>query len=198
MGQSETPNHVRDEGSFPPKRSPGAGDACTADHCQPRLLLVAELDPIADAGAGEPGICNGPRLCEKSARYICTLNFEGWGHAESKKPLKFVLRTALQPNQIEFLHSLSHKRTHALQPRHFNRIMSSRVWQRAAEPSWRSAGPDRVCLVAPRDRRASLFRTFGDPISLTACTAIEQILRRRGTRHKIYFEVIDQNQCGLR
>ena len=26
MGQSETPNHVRDEGSFPPKRSPGAGD----------------------------------------------------------------------------------------------------------------------------------------------------------------------------
>jgi hypothetical protein len=24
------------------------------------LLLVAELDPIADAGAGDPGICNGP------------------------------------------------------------------------------------------------------------------------------------------
>src|SRR5215472_9083331 len=27
-GQSETPNHVRDKGSFPPKRSPCAGDGC--------------------------------------------------------------------------------------------------------------------------------------------------------------------------
>ena len=47
-----------------------------------------------------------PRLCGKSARYKCTLNFEGCGHAESKKTLKFVLNTALRPNQIEFLHSL--------------------------------------------------------------------------------------------
>jgi hypothetical protein len=54
-GQSETPNHVRSDGSFPRKRSPGAGDGCTASHCQPGLLLVAELDPIADAGAGDPG-----------------------------------------------------------------------------------------------------------------------------------------------
>src|SRR6516164_5714252 len=30
LGQSETSNHVRDEGSFPPKRSLGAGDGCTA------------------------------------------------------------------------------------------------------------------------------------------------------------------------
>jgi hypothetical protein len=59
-GQSETPNHVRDEGSFPPKRSPDAGDGCTADQCQPGLLLAAELGRIADAGAGDPGICNGP------------------------------------------------------------------------------------------------------------------------------------------
>jgi hypothetical protein len=59
-GQSETPNHVRDEGSFPPKRSLGAGDGCTASHSQPRLLVMAELAPIADAGAGDPGICNGP------------------------------------------------------------------------------------------------------------------------------------------
>jgi hypothetical protein len=59
-GQSETPNHVRSDGSFPPKRSPGAGGGCTASHCQPRLLLMAELAPIADAGAGDPGICNGP------------------------------------------------------------------------------------------------------------------------------------------
>jgi hypothetical protein len=55
-----TPNHVRDEGSFPPKRSPGAGDGCAAGHSQPRLLLMAELAQIADARAGDPGICNGP------------------------------------------------------------------------------------------------------------------------------------------
>ena len=60
MGQSETPNHVRDDGSFPRKRSLGAGDGCTANHWRPGLLLTAELDPIADAGAGDPGICNGP------------------------------------------------------------------------------------------------------------------------------------------
>jgi hypothetical protein len=61
MGQSETPHHVRDDGSFPPKRSPDAGDGCAANHSQPRLLLMAELVPIADAGAGDPGICNGPQ-----------------------------------------------------------------------------------------------------------------------------------------
>jgi hypothetical protein len=60
-GQSETPNHVRSDGSFPPKRSPGAGDGCTASRRQPGLLLVAELDRIADAGAGDPGICNRPQ-----------------------------------------------------------------------------------------------------------------------------------------
>jgi DNA polymerase len=59
IGQSETPNHVRGDGSFPRKRSPGAGDGCAANHCQPRLLLVAELAPIADTGAGDTGIGNG-------------------------------------------------------------------------------------------------------------------------------------------
>jgi hypothetical protein len=53
-------NHVRGDGSFPRKRSPDAGDGCTADHRQPGLRLAAELDAIADAGAGDPGICNGP------------------------------------------------------------------------------------------------------------------------------------------
>jgi hypothetical protein len=62
-------NHVRGDGSFPRKRSPDVGDGCTADHCQPGLLLTAELDPIADAGAGDPGICNGPILVQKS---FCT------------------------------------------------------------------------------------------------------------------------------
>jgi putative ABC transport system substrate-binding protein len=60
MGQSETPNYVRGDGSFPRKRSPDAGDGCAANHFQPRLRLAAELDQIADAGAGELGICNGP------------------------------------------------------------------------------------------------------------------------------------------
>jgi hypothetical protein len=78
-GHGRKTNHVRDDGSFHPKRSPDAGDGCTADHCQPGSLLAAELAPIADAGAGDPGICNG-------------------------KALKFVLRTALRPNQIEFSH----------------------------------------------------------------------------------------------
>ena len=64
--QSETPNHVRDDGSFPSKRSPDAGDSCAANHSQPGLLLVAELTQIADTEAGDPGICNGPRLCENS------------------------------------------------------------------------------------------------------------------------------------
>jgi hypothetical protein len=30
--------------------------------------LAAELGPIADTGAGDPGICNGPILLQKSAR----------------------------------------------------------------------------------------------------------------------------------
>jgi hypothetical protein len=47
-------------GSFPPKRSPDAGDGCTANHFQPGLLSMAELDQIADARGGDPGICTGP------------------------------------------------------------------------------------------------------------------------------------------
>ena len=42
-----------------------ADDGCIADHCQPGLRLATELDPIADAGAGDPGICNGPILLQK-------------------------------------------------------------------------------------------------------------------------------------
>jgi hypothetical protein len=48
----------------------------------------------------------GPRLCENSARYTRTQNFEACGHAQSKKMQKFVLRLALRPNQISFSHSL--------------------------------------------------------------------------------------------
>jgi hypothetical protein len=46
-----------------------------------------------------------PRLCEKSARYICTLNFEGCGHAESKKALKFVLRQIRSSFRTAWAHS---------------------------------------------------------------------------------------------
>ena len=60
VGHGRKTNHVCGDGSFPRKRSPDADDGCTADHCQPGLRLAAELDPIADAGAGDPGICNGP------------------------------------------------------------------------------------------------------------------------------------------
>jgi hypothetical protein len=48
MGQSETPNHVRSDGSFPPN-----GRRMRATVAPPGLRLAAELDPIADAGAGE-------------------------------------------------------------------------------------------------------------------------------------------------
>jgi hypothetical protein len=70
MGQSETPNHVRCDGSFPPKPSPCAGGGCAASHFQPGLLLVAELTPIADTEAGDPGICNGPKPASRAAKNI--------------------------------------------------------------------------------------------------------------------------------
>jgi hypothetical protein len=67
LGQSETPNHVRGDGSFPPKRSPCAGDSCAANHFQPHLLLAAELDQIADAGGGDYDICTGPKAASRAA-----------------------------------------------------------------------------------------------------------------------------------
>jgi hypothetical protein len=42
-GQSETPNHVRGDGSFPPKRSLGADDGCAANHSSQRALLCLRL-----------------------------------------------------------------------------------------------------------------------------------------------------------
>ena len=80
LGQSETPNHVRDDGSFPPKRSPDAGGSCAANHFQPRLLLMAELDQIADAGAGELGICNGPLSDSCSAANSPLVHYETSGN----------------------------------------------------------------------------------------------------------------------
>ena len=51
----------------------------------------------------------GTRLCENSAWYNRTQNFEACGRAQSKKMQKFVLRSALRPNQISFSHSLDPK-----------------------------------------------------------------------------------------
>jgi hypothetical protein len=70
MGHGRKTNHVRSDGSFPPKRSPSAGDGCTADHCQPGLRLAAELDPIADTGAGDLGDCLGPKPASRAAKKI--------------------------------------------------------------------------------------------------------------------------------
>jgi hypothetical protein len=44
-------------------------------------------------------------LCENSARYNRTQNFEACGHAQSKKMQKFVRRSTLRPNQFSFSHS---------------------------------------------------------------------------------------------
>jgi hypothetical protein len=44
------------------------GDGCTAHPCQPGLLLVTELAPVADAGAGDHGICNGPLVRTHAAQ----------------------------------------------------------------------------------------------------------------------------------
>src|SRR6516164_2715674 len=51
-------------------------------------------------------VSSGSRLCENVARYDCTQNFEACGHVQSKKMQKFILRSALRPNQISFLHGL--------------------------------------------------------------------------------------------
>src|SRR6516165_11064985 len=51
-------------------------------------------------------VSSGSRLCENVARYDCTRNVEACGHVQSKKMQKFILRSALRPNQISFLHGL--------------------------------------------------------------------------------------------
>src|SRR6516162_10241782 len=61
MGQSETPNMSATRAAFL-----GSGRRVRATVAPPTTVnracyLAAELDPIADAGAGDPGFCNGPR-----------------------------------------------------------------------------------------------------------------------------------------
>ena len=79
--------------------------------------IAIELpDRRADGGLGEAVVVregvelvNQPPLswlCENSTRYKRTSNFEACGHAQSKKTQKFVLSSAIRPNQISFSHSL--------------------------------------------------------------------------------------------
>jgi hypothetical protein len=58
----------------------------------------------------------GPRLCENSTWYNRTQNFEACGRAQSNKTQKFVLRSALRPNQISFSHSLGQEQTPVIRP----------------------------------------------------------------------------------
>ena len=53
---------------------------------------------------GASGFRSRTRLCENSAWYNRTQNFEACGRAQSKKTQKFILRSALRPNQISFSH----------------------------------------------------------------------------------------------
>jgi hypothetical protein len=61
-------------------------------------------DPMAKRQ--QKSVRKRPSLCENSTRYKRTLNFEACGRAQSKNTQKFVLRSALRPNQISFSHSL--------------------------------------------------------------------------------------------
>jgi hypothetical protein len=67
-------------------------------------LGTQETAALRDFEAAYDGF--GSRLCENVARYDCTRNFEACDHVQSKKMQKFVLRSALRPNQISFLHGL--------------------------------------------------------------------------------------------
>jgi hypothetical protein len=90
-------------------------------------LVKARVDVIATAGeeavravqqatktipiVAIVGDMLAPRPCENSTRYNRTRNFEACGHAQSKKMQKFLLRSALQSNQIWFSHGLGPKLT---------------------------------------------------------------------------------------
>jgi hypothetical protein len=70
LGHGRKTNHVRGDVSFPRKRSPDAGDGCTADplttgfcYWRQNLIQLRTLVP------GDPGICKGPILLQKS---FCT------------------------------------------------------------------------------------------------------------------------------
>jgi hypothetical protein len=57
--------------------------------------ILGILQPLS-----RPEVCSGSSLCENSARYKRTLNFEACGRAESRKTRKTLLRWALKSNQV--------------------------------------------------------------------------------------------------
>jgi hypothetical protein len=71
------------------------------------LAARAQQRPVPSIGL----VSLGSRLCENSARYNRTQNFEACGHAQSEKTQKFVRRSTLGPNQFSFSHSLDPKAT---------------------------------------------------------------------------------------
>jgi hypothetical protein len=101
---------------------------------------------------------NWPSLCESSTRYKRTLNFEACGRAQRKQTQKFVLRSALRPNQISFSHSLGPLLPQA-QERAGPQLVKADAAARRARPSeqgWRdrSSRPARRPVVSPRWRGA--------------------------------------------
>jgi hypothetical protein len=101
LGQSETPKHVRSDGSFPRKRSLGAGDGCTADHCQPGYACASARPKIPSnlsSGAwktgpnlphglirqGTPEAHRSPRLLSKM--FICCATCNVQGTAVTSRP----------------------------------------------------------------------------------------------------------------
>jgi hypothetical protein len=103
---------VRDTKPCPQRRQlsseavAGAGDGCTADHCQPGLLVVAELAPIADAGAGDRGICNGPCM---EAYFICPGPRDGTDCGRRITKLQFSHRYFLCRHCNQFSYASQHE-----------------------------------------------------------------------------------------
>jgi hypothetical protein len=104
------------------------------------LQRTAQLSNGANGGFGS-------RLCENAARYNRTRNFEAWGHAQSKKMQKFVLRSALRPNQISFSHSLGQGET----VQHV-RSDGSFPWKRSSRPFPLAAHCDTLELAITRSQ----------------------------------------------
>jgi hypothetical protein len=73
MSQSETPNHVRGDGSFPRRRSSGVGDGCIADRCQPSLQFGDGTCSNSGPQAGDRGICNGPQAASRAAKSMALI-----------------------------------------------------------------------------------------------------------------------------
>ena len=115
-----------------------------------------------------------PRLCENSTRYKRTRNFEACGHAQGKKMQKFLLRSALQPNQISFSHGLGPSR-HFVADRQFRRFRA----EADIGPDFASRRLSIAARPAPSSSRRGLrptLRSFG--VACWTCIYCEKCLCR--------------------